>query len=535
MTAAELPSSKRGMTVLPTDGRAATVLSLLAALLGILILARSGATAVFGWGLAGVGLGAVVAIRAPRLRKDYFNTWYNTLITLLLGAIAVYVAYRGGKFLFSSGQWEAVRRNLTLLMIGTFPRSEQWRLVVQTYLLASAIGIAWGTVVADNRDRAISIGEPAERDSLLDLARRYWPILTLFVVILALTGTIWPTLFTISALVLGMTLRWSVMRLPRRIRRAGWFAAGLTGIASFQVLTGTGGTSWWWTSALFSFAALQLVGTRDLTKHLGSVLIWPVFGGTRIITARDLARFKRVAQAMAVVAAVVAVWAVYRLIGDTSSVGWDDWSGLHLTLVASVAAIILAFPISLLLAIGRRSTFPVMRWLCVGYIEFFRGVPLITLLFVASLFIGFFLNTDTPLSLLTRAIIMFTIFSSAYLAEVVRGGLQAVPRGQMEAGQAIGLLPQGVMRLIVLPQALRAVIPAMVGQIISLFKDSTLLSIINIVELIKARELIHAQRGFITATHAETLVFVAFAYWAISYTMSKESQRLERRLGVGER
>ena len=535
MTATLTPETRKRIPRLPAGGQAATIMGFVTTVVGVLFLATSGPNTVFGWGAAVVGLGAMAGVRAPRLHKDLFNNWYNSLITILIGVVGIYLIYRGGKFLFSSGQWEAVRQNLTLLMIGTFPRSEQWRLVIQTYLLASSIGIAWGTVVASNRDRALDIGVQVERDSLLGLARRCWAMLALLIVMLVFTGTIWPTLLTVSALALGLILRHLVMRLPRQVRKAGWFGAGLTGIASFQVLTGTGGISWWWTSALFSFAALQLASARDFTSLLGSEIVWPLTSRSRLITGRDLARFKLVTQILSVVVAVAAVRVIYGLMGDTSSVGWDDWAGLHLTLVASAAAIILAFPISLLLALGRRSSLPVVRWFCVGYIEFFRGVPLITLLFVASIFIGFFLNTDTPLSLLTRAIIMFTIFSSAYLAEVVRGGLQAVSRGQIEAGQAVGLQPVGVMRLIVLPQALRAVIPAMVGQVISLFKDSSLLSIISIVELTRARELIHAQPGFITATHAETLVFVAFAYWCISYTMSRESQRLERRLGVGER
>jgi len=288
-------------------------------------------------------------------------------------------------------------------------------------------------------------------------------------------------------------------------------------------------------SGLFAVAALQLANARDFTKLLGTSIVWPIFGQARLITAKDLVWLRRVVQILAVAAAVVAVRVIYWLIGDTSSVSWDDWSGLYLTLVASGAAIILSFPLALLLAVGRRSSLPAIRWLCVGYIELFRGVPFIALLFIAKIFIDFFLDVDTPLSLTTRTIIVFTIFSSAYLAEVVRGGLQAVPKGQIEAGQAVGLQPPAVVRLIVLPQALRAVIPAMVGQFISLYKDSTLFAFISVVEFYRARELIHSQPEFTTTAIPETLVFVAFAYWAISYTMSKESQRLERHLGVGER
>ncbi len=469
------------------------------------------------------------------LRKNLFNNWYNTLITVVAVVVGAILLFYGGRFIFVTGQWEAVRKNLTLLMMGVYPRNEQWRLVAQMYLVASALGLAWGTVTARSHDRAEETGVVAQRATPRDLLRRYWSILLLLAVILVFTRTIWPTLFTLSTIAVGLAVRAGAMRLPPSSRRICGYAAAFMAIVSFQVVSGASGSAWWWTSALFALAAFQLTSARDLTKYLGTTMNWPIFGRTRLVTARDLVRLKRFAQILAVVAAVVVVRIAYWLIGDTSSVSWDDWSGLYLTLVASGAAIILSFPLALLLAVGRRSSLPAIRWLCVSYIELFRGVPFIVLLFVAKIFIDFFLNIDTPLSLTTRTIIVFTIFSSAYLAEVVRGGLQAVPRGQIEAGQAVGLQPPAVMRLIVLPQALRAVIPAMVGQFISLYKDSTLFTFISVVEFYRARELIHSQQEFTTTAIAETLVFVAFAYWAISYTMSKESQRLERHLGVGER
>lgn len=468
-------------------------------------------------------------------RRNLFNSWYNSLLTLVLGVVAGYLAYRSILFVAVNGRWSPVRVNLTLFMTGTFPRNEQWRLVAQIYLMAAAIGIAWGTNTAGSADRAADSGISTSRPSALQLLRRYWSLLLLIAVILGLTRTVWPILFALTALVGGLGLRSAFLRLPRKLRRVGWYLAGALGIASFQVLTGTGGISWWWASALFSFAALQFASTRDFTKYLGTEFVRPLSRGSRLVTAKDLAWLKRVAQISAVVAAVVMVRVIYWLIGDTSSVGWDKWSGFHLTLVASFAAIILAFPIGMLLALGRRSSLPTVRFLSVSYIELFRGLPLITLLFTGDLFIGFFLNTDTPLSAITRAIIMLTIFTSAYVAEIVRGGLQAVPKGQIEAGQAAGLATPAIMRLIVLPQALRAVIPAMVGQFISLFKDSSLLSIISIVEFLEVRSLVHNQEAFRGFGIAETLAFVAFGYWAITYAMSKESERLERQLGVGER
>ena len=469
------------------------------------------------------------------LRKNLFNSWYNALITVVAVVVGAILLYYGGRFIFVTGQWEAVRKNLTLLMLGVYPRNEHWRLVAQMYMVASALGLAWGTVTAKSHDQAEDTGVAAQRPTPLDLLRRYWPILLMLAVILGFTRTIWPTLFTLSTIAVGLAMRAVAIRLPRSLRSVGWFAAAFMAIVSFQVVSGANGNAWWWMSALFAFAALQLANARDLTKYLGTTMAWPIFGQARLVTAKDLVWLRRAVQILAVAAAVVAVRVIYWLIGDTSSVSWDEWSGLYLTLVASGAAIILSFPLALLLAVGRRSSLPAIRWLCVTYIEFFRGVPFIALLFVAKIFIDFFLNVDTPLSLITRTLIVFTIFSSAYVAEVVRGGLQAVPRGQIEAGQAVGLQPPAVMRLIVLPQALRAVIPAMVGQFISLFKDSTLFAFISVVEFYRARELIHSQQEYSTVAIAETLVFAAFVYWAISYTMSKESQRLERHLGVGER
>lgn len=217
--------------------------------------------------------------------------------------------------------------------------------------------------------------------------------------------------------------------------------------------------------------------------------------------------------------------------------GWGVWGGFLLTLFLAIGGIVLSFPLGVLLALGRRSTFPAVRTVCVGYIELIRGVPLITLLFMGEFVIGLFLPPGfrTPHSV-TRALIVLTMFTAAYVAEIVRGGLQSVPRGQFEAAQAIGLSPIKTTRLIVLPQALRNVIPALVGQFISLFKDTSLVFIVGLTELLRVAETITAQPDFVgRGVHTETLLFASFIYWVCCYTMSRSSQRLEQRLGVGER
>ena len=225
------------------------------------------------------------------------------------------------------------------------------------------------------------------------------------------------------------------------------------------------------------------------------------------------------------------------IVAGPEGVGWDDWGGFHLAVVATIAGILLAFPLGLVLALGRRSSLPGLRVLSIGYIEVFRAVPLVTLLFVGQYMIGFLFPTwADPPSFLVRAIIAITLFEAAYIAEIVRGGLQAVPHGQVEAAQALGLAPTKVLRLVVLPQALRAVIPAMVGQFISLYKDTSLLSILSFFELMTVAETVTKQDAFLgQSLSAVTLAFAGFLYWAGSSTMARESRRLERRLGVGER
>jgi len=262
----------------------------------------------------------------------------------------------------------------------------------------------------------------------------------------------------------------------------------------------------------------------------GIVVVWLVL---RLAGTRIAPRYSR--WVAAGVAAGVA--AAFLLVLAFGGVGWSSWGGLLLTVFLAVGGIVLSFPLGVLLALGRRSSFPAVRLVCVAYIELVRGVPLIAILFMGAFMIGFFLPVgfDTP-SLETRALIALVIFTSAYVAEIVRGGLQSVPKAQVEAAQALGLSPLKTTRLIVLPQALRAVIPAMVGQFISLFKDTSLVFIIGLTELLAVAENITKQPDFIAqGLIVETLVFASFVYWVGSYSMSRESQRLERRLGVGER
>jgi general L-amino acid transport system permease protein len=215
-----------------------------------------------------------------------------------------------------------------------------------------------------------------------------------------------------------------------------------------------------------------------------------------------------------------------------------NWGGVMLNLVLAIAGITLCFPLGLLLALGRRSKLPLIRWLSVFYIELFRGVPLYVLLLLAYVVVPLFLpSSDANPSTVVRAIVAMTLFTAAYVAEIVRGGLQSLPRGQTEAAQALGMSPVRTMALIVLPQALRNVIPALVGQFISLFKDTTLAAAaMGLLDLLAVGEAVTAQTAFQgQGLTGESLAFVMLVFWIGCITMSRESQRLERKLGVGTR
>jgi general L-amino acid transport system permease protein len=217
-----------------------------------------------------------------------------------------------------------------------------------------------------------------------------------------------------------------------------------------------------------------------------------------------------------------------------SHVPTDFWGGLLVTLVISSVGIAAAFPIGIVLALGRRSDMPIVRWVSVGFIEFVRGVPLITVLFMSSVMLPLFLPDGWTIDKLVRALIMVALFSAAYLAEVIRGGLQAIPRGQFEAADALGLSYPQKMGLIILPQALKLVIPGIINTFIGLFKDTSLVLIIGIFDLLgMVQAALSAQRWLSPATPVTGYVFAGFVFWIFCFGMSRYSLMLERRLATG--
>jgi general L-amino acid transport system permease protein len=188
-----------------------------------------------------------------------------------------------------------------------------------------------------------------------------------------------------------------------------------------------------------------------------------------------------------------------------------------------------------LLALGRQSSLPVVKVFCTLFIELVRGVPLVTILFMFSLILPLFLPENVRIDRVLRAMLAMTFFAAAYMAENVRGGLQSIPKGQIEAAKAVGLSGFHTMLLIVLPQALRAVIPAIVGQFIALFMDTTLAIIVGLVELLAVGKAVLNSNVQWLLLDKEVYVFIAVVFWVFTFSMSYASRRLERSLGVGER
>ncbi|TVQ21939.1 MAG: amino acid ABC transporter permease [Leptolyngbya sp. DLM2.Bin15] len=228
---------------------------------------------------------------------------------------------------------------------------------------------------------------------------------------------------------------------------------------------------------------------------------------------------------------IASIWLIGGGLGILAPVRTENWGGLVLTLLMAVTGIALCFPFGIALAIGRRSELPIVQSLSVAYIELVRGVPLITILVMGQVMIPLFLPEGVRPDRILRAIIALTIFSSAYLAENVRAGLQSVPRGQSEASVSLGLNKPLTLILIVLPQALKTAIPAIVGQFISLFQDTTLLAPLGLLELLGMANTALSNPNYL-GRYAEAYAFIGVLYWFFCYAMALGSRKLEQQLNT---
>ena len=379
------------------------------------------------------------------LRANLFSGPISAVMTILVGAVVVWVALQVGTWALTEARWGVVTANLRLFLIGQFPADQSWRVLANLSLLSVLGGLSAGVFGQATRTLAITL-------SAIQV------ILAALIVVSPL-GIVPAAVLVGNAVAVWIALAAArALAIPARLLTIGWL---LSVPATFLLLNGLGGT-------------------------------------------------------------------------PLESVSTNLWGGLLLTVLLAAVGIVLSFPLGVLLALGRRSDLPIIRGLSTGYIEVIRGVPLVTILFMADIILPLFLPGEWRLDRVARAMGGITLFSAAYVAENVRGGLQAIPTGQVEASQALGLNAIQTNLYIVLPQALRSVIPANVGLFISLLKDTTLVTIIGLLELLGIGRAILAQPASFGA-NLEVYAFIAAVFFVLCYAMSQASYRLERALGVGTR
>lgn len=343
--------------------------------------------------------------------------------------------------------------------------------------------------------------------------------------------------------VLG-TARWQVIeanlprffigRYPDALVWRLWVILGLvTALLGMSWGAFVGATQQWrlstWIGVGFG-SAIALLTPVAWTTRLWLLLMLLLLLGGKFIGHQRSAWLRSGLGMLGLLAFPVSFWLLAGGLG-LESVGSELWTGLVLTLLATVTSIILAFPFGVLFALGRRSELPVIRILCILYIEIVRGLPLIGILFLAQVMLPLFFPPEVRLDRVLRAIAGLTLFSSAYLAENIRAGLQAIGRGQVEAARALGLSSPLTVGLIVLPQALKVAIPALVNQAIGLLKNTSLLSIVGLVELVRISRSILANPNFL-GRYAEVYLFVALIFWVLCFGISLASRELEKRLVV---
>ena len=281
---------------------------------------------------------------------------------------------------------------------------------------------------------------------------------------------------------------------------------------------------------------LFLYGRYPDAERWRVVTVYALAIGAVVALSRPRVRAnERLALGLAIAVPVACFYLLTGGVLGLKPVPTELWGGLLVTLVVASVGIVASLPLGVALALGRRSQLPVVRWLSTGFIEIVRGVPLITVLFMASVMLPLFLPAGVTFDKLLRALIGVGLFSAAYMAEVIRGGLQAIPRGQYMAADALGLTEWQKMRLVVLPQALRIAIPGIVNSYISLFKDTSLVLIIGLFDLLgSVQQSVQADaKWFAPSTAVTGYVFAGAVFWAFCFAMSRVAADLERRLAVG--
>lgn len=474
-----------------------------------------------------VGVFAVV-------RKNLFATPVDAILTTALAVFVIWVVWNLAQWMLVSavftGQnreacvaaegtavgacWAFVRAKLGQFMYGTYPMAERWRVNLVLVVLVALIVPLLVPRAPYKRVNAF----------LLLIAFPFFALVMLTGGRFNIEGGWIAFLLAIAGFLSAAIAAGNVQTSPAMLKAATTLAA-----VSLVVVAAANAVSSGRTELLgFEFSTLSALAFLLALASVASSLLASIRAG-KSETGGPL---------RVLVPVLFVLFLIVLLAGDfgLQPVPTNLWGGLMVTLVVALTGIAASLPLGILLALGRRSHLPAVRLMSVIFIEFWRGVPLITVLFMSAFMIPLFLPDGVSFNQLLRALIGVALFSAAYMAEVVRGGLQAIPKGQFEGAQALGLGYWQMMRLVIMPQAIKLVIPGIVNTFIGLFKDTSLVYIIGLADLLGTVRRGFSDPNWITPSTAATgLVFAAFVYWCFCFGMSRYSIFIERRLNVGRK
>lgn len=482
------------------------------------------------------------------LQSNLFSSFWNGVFSLLALALVGWASFNLLYWIIFSAHWERVWANLRLLSVWRYPSELLWRPMTVTGMIMAFFALSAGA--SGRGDGAGHI----IKDAFLWMAGLIGLITVVALFWMPEMRFMWLLVFAATVLSYNLGRKFpSVNKIMPWLWGLSWFAAIflLVGFAELHERDAVD----YRLSTVFSSQLCQEYSTMAEAEgsEAASSKFWGNFftGDAAAMDARRLERFcaqnwfgklGTMLQDTFADGWHVIMTGIYKIApslwdGPLKHVAPDLWGGILLTFFLSVTGIVVCFPLGIALALGRQSNMPIIKFFCTLYIEVIRGAPLITWLFIASLFLPLALGGATPEAII-RAQVAVILFAAAYMAENVRGGLQAVPKGQGEASRALGMSGWDTLRLIVLPQALRAVIPAIVGLFIGLFKDTSLVTVVSLFDLFAAAQNVSTQPESKMITGGivrELFIFMAVFYWFFCYRMSVASRQLEKQLGVGTR
>lgn len=448
------------------------------------------------------------------LRENLFSGPLNTLLTLA-GIVAVFMMIKAALPWFLNGVWTA----------GSLGECRE---IIAANAGPDAHGACWA-MIKERWHQFIFGFYPMDQ---------YWrPVLAFALMIVGLAPVLYYGLRRINMLMVGIVGVLMILALIGVHTDAAHIALAVAIMAGIFALASVAPTKLAWVTLLFPAIGFFLLWGGSIWGPIGVLAGFAIFGLVFSLLQKRLG----VVVAAGVGLIVAAVWWLVVQTEVTTvlhgfmpwglpAVDSDQFGGFLLAFVIGVTAIAASLPIGILLALGRRSDMVLVKTLSVGFIEFIRGVPLITMLFVASLLLQYFLPPQTNFDLILRVIILVTLFASAYIAEVIRGGLAALPRGQYEAADALGLDYWQAQRLIIMPQALKISIPGIVSSFIGLFKDTTLVALVGLADPLQGiTRIVRADINW-KGIYWEPFIFVGLIFFLVCFSMSRYSMYLERKL-----